>query len=151
MVRGGAYVPSGYGVRFSSRTHQSNLAPICRSARDLELVVALLLGSELLHSLDPTSIPVPFKIPGLPKRKLRIGYYEQDGYFEAHSSCARAVRDTVATLASAGHEVWRRRFVIFCRVAVLVPYESSLSSMELYGVKVEGDQGCSAWRPHLIH
>jgi fatty acid amide hydrolase len=37
-------------------------------------------------------------------KKLKIGYYETDGWFDAAPACARAVRQAVAALQELGHE-----------------------------------------------
>ena len=38
-------------------------------------------------------------------RKLKIGVYTNDGVFEAHPGCVRAVRETAELLKKDGHEV----------------------------------------------
>eukprot|EP01094_Clydonella_sp_ATCC50884_P012610 TRINITY_DN2285_c0_g1_i1.p1 TRINITY_DN2285_c0_g1~~TRINITY_DN2285_c0_g1_i1.p1 ORF type:complete len:608 (-),score=159.66 TRINITY_DN2285_c0_g1_i1:189-1988(-) len=91
----------------------SNLAPICRSAQDLDLILSIMIGSEVQRSHDPASIPSVYRrVVGDAAenvshrgRKLRIGYYEDDGFFSPNPACARAVREAVAALEKDGHEV----------------------------------------------
>ena len=44
-------------------------------------------------------------------RKLKIGVYTNDGVFEAHPGCVRAVRETAELLKEDGHDVVEVRVV----------------------------------------
>lgn len=53
-------------------------------------------------------VPLPWREPTLPKR-LKIGYWVDDGAVRASPAAQRAVRETVAALEKEGHELveWR--------------------------------------------
>lgn len=76
--------------------------PLARSVEDLDLWARVALGRS--DAPWETINPVLYREVSLPRR-LRFGYYTQDGYIRTSPACARAVLDTVSALAAAGHEV----------------------------------------------
>lgn len=75
--------------------------PIARSVADLEL---------MLHTLLPVGTGQEFQLPPVPlsraaevaTARLRVGYWEDDGYFPASPAIRRAVREAAAALTAAG-------------------------------------------------
>lgn len=70
----------------------------------------LLESSRKMSRLDWRVAPVPWQEDLYrPGRKLRVGWYEDDGLFAATPGCRRAVREVVDKLHAAGHivEQWR--------------------------------------------
>lgn len=81
----------------------ATIGPMAKDVDSLALCMKALLCDELFH-LDPSVPPMPFKEEVYTSTKpLRIGYYEDDGYFEPSPSMRRAVRETKNLLQAAGH------------------------------------------------
>ncbi|XP_030647325.1 fatty-acid amide hydrolase 1 [Chanos chanos] len=81
----------------------SSLGPMARDVDSLALCMRALLCEDMF-SLDPTVPPVPFNQQVYQSsERLRIGYYENDGYLQPSPSMARALRETKALLERAGH------------------------------------------------
>ncbi|KAH0618658.1 hypothetical protein JD844_018055 [Phrynosoma platyrhinos] len=81
----------------------ATIGPMARDVDSLALCMKALLCDELFH-LDPSVPPIPFKEEIYTSSKpLRIGYYEDDGYFQPSPSMRRAVRETKHLLQTAGH------------------------------------------------
>ncbi|XP_042318582.1 vitamin D3 hydroxylase-associated protein-like [Sceloporus undulatus] len=81
----------------------ATIGPMARDVDSLALCMKALLCDELFH-LDPSIPPMPFKEEIYTSSKpLRIGYYEDDGYFQPSPSMRRAVRETKHLLQTAGH------------------------------------------------
>ncbi len=58
------------------------------------------------RSADPRVAPVSWSEERFAaKRKLRLGYFAEDGYFAPHPGCVRAVEEAVKVLRAQGHEV----------------------------------------------
>jgi len=67
---------------------------------------ALLSAPELMSREDWRVVPLPWREEEFsPKRKLRIGYYTDDGIFPPTPGMVRAVDEVVALLKKDGHEV----------------------------------------------
>ncbi|XP_054837291.1 vitamin D3 hydroxylase-associated protein-like [Eublepharis macularius] len=81
----------------------ATIGPIARNVDSLVLSMKALLCDEMFH-LDPSVPPIPFNEEMYNNSKpLRIGYYEDDGYFQPSPSMRRAVRETKHLLQAAGH------------------------------------------------
>ncbi|XP_062995453.1 vitamin D3 hydroxylase-associated protein-like [Elgaria multicarinata webbii] len=79
------------------------IGPMARDVESLALCMKAVLCDELF-CLDPSVPPMPFKEEiYTSSNPLRIGYYEDDGYFEPTPSMRRAVRETKNLLQTAGH------------------------------------------------
>ena len=66
--------------------------------------------------LSPKSVPLPLKVDDVyvkkrDSRKLRLGYFLEDGFLAPVPGCARVVRETVERLRADGHEMVSRRHV----------------------------------------
>jgi Asp-tRNA(Asn)/Glu-tRNA(Gln) amidotransferase A subunit family amidase len=79
------------------------VGPMARTIQDLRLLLEVTSGYD---PGDPVSSPVPFS-PGSKynKGKLRIGFYEDDGYSPAEPPVQNAVRLAAETLAEDGFAV----------------------------------------------
>ncbi|BGP47804.1 hypothetical protein JCM10450v2_003669 [Rhodotorula kratochvilovae] len=82
---------------------QSTMGPMGRSVADLELLLRVQLDAA--PALAPTEgvLPLPYREVTLPK-KLRFGYFTQDGFCRTSPACERAVLETVEALRREGHE-----------------------------------------------
>ncbi|KFP91812.1 Vitamin D3 hydroxylase-associated protein, partial [Apaloderma vittatum] len=79
------------------------LGPMARDVDSLALCMKALLCQEMFR-LDPTVPPLPFDEEVYTSSKpLRIGYYEEDGYFQPSPSMKRAIQQTRKLLEDAGH------------------------------------------------
>ncbi|XP_066480073.1 vitamin D3 hydroxylase-associated protein-like [Tiliqua scincoides] len=79
------------------------IGPMAKDVDSLALCMKALLCDELFH-LDHSVPPMPFKEEVYTSTKpLRIGYYEDDGYFQPSPSMRRAVQETKNLLQAAGH------------------------------------------------
>ncbi|KFO76936.1 Vitamin D3 hydroxylase-associated protein, partial [Cuculus canorus] len=79
------------------------LGPMARDVDSLALCMKALLCEEMFR-LDPTVPPIPFNEEIYTSSKpLRIGYYEEDGYFQPSPSMKRAIQQTRKLLQDAGH------------------------------------------------
>ena len=67
---------------------------------------SLLEKPDKMANEDWRVAPLPWRQEMLnPKKRLKIGWYDQDGVFPATPGCSRAVREVVDKLKEAGHEV----------------------------------------------
>ncbi|XP_015277432.1 PREDICTED: vitamin D3 hydroxylase-associated protein-like [Gekko japonicus] len=81
----------------------ATIGPMARDVDSLVLCMKALLCDELFH-LDPSVPPILFNEELYNNSNpLRIGYYEDDGYFQPSPSMRRAVRETKHLLHAAGH------------------------------------------------
>ncbi|XP_007430225.1 vitamin D3 hydroxylase-associated protein-like [Python bivittatus] len=81
----------------------ATIGPIARDVDSLALCMKALLCDELFR-LDPSVPPLPFREEIYTSSNLlRIGYYEDDGYFQPSPSMKRAVQETKNLLQAAGH------------------------------------------------
>jgi len=84
---------------------KSTAGPLANSVEDLALVMRALLVPKM-WARDPTTPPIPFDRSVYEgTRKLRVGYFDCDGYFESAPACRRAVHDAVRVLREQGCEV----------------------------------------------
>jgi Asp-tRNA(Asn)/Glu-tRNA(Gln) amidotransferase A subunit family amidase len=66
------------------------------------------LGSLYLHETSPKHVPLPLNLETIKKttqRKLKIGYFLDDGFLKPTPGCARVVSETVEKLRNDGHEM----------------------------------------------
>lgn len=86
------------------------VGPVSKCVDDSEAIMSLWLDeSSSVWAADPYTPRVPWKSQvyrdGLSeKRKLRIGYYVNDGWFTPTRTCQRAVTETVVALKRSGIE-----------------------------------------------
>lgn len=84
---------------------RAQTGPMARSSGD---VAMLLLGLDAPRhsSHDPRVPPLPLRDPELVDlSKLRIGFYEDDGFITPAPACRRAVREALAALEKAGAQL----------------------------------------------
>lgn len=81
--------------------------PLASSLATLEVFMKGLLDAEP-WSLEPTSHPIPWReeLARKPTRKLRVGYYVDDGMVKVQPPIERAVLEVVERLRAAGHDVF---------------------------------------------
>lgn len=77
---------------------------MARDASTVTLICKLLLEQNYLQKFDSTVLPIPWN-EQLPTRKLRIGYYEDDGFFPPTPGVCRAVRQAREHYEKMGHEL----------------------------------------------
>ena len=84
---------------------RSSPGPLARCVADLELAMRVWCAPAT-YTLDASLPPLGWDAKAYAaKGKLRIGYYESDGWFAPAAAHTRAVREAVAALKAAGHEV----------------------------------------------
>jgi amidase len=81
--------------------------PISWSLSSVEAFLKGYLASQPWN-LDPGIIPIPWRaeLCAPPSRPLRIGFYFDDGFMRVQPPAERAIKEVVAKLAAAGHEVF---------------------------------------------
>ena len=72
---------------------------MARSVEDIEIASRVVFGKSANYS----SAPVPYREVKL-GRKLKFGYYFNDGMAQITPACSRAVSETVEALRKQGHE-----------------------------------------------
>ena len=95
------------GVLAGQEHVQAQCGPLARCTADL---VALLsaIPTERHAAVDPSVAPIAWRDPAAVEvPRLRIGYYEDDGYFTPAASVRRGVRVAAEMLEAAGCEVVR--------------------------------------------
>ncbi|XP_053492952.1 vitamin D3 hydroxylase-associated protein [Ictalurus furcatus] len=81
----------------------TSVGPMARDVESLALCMRALLCPDMF-TLDPTVPPIPFNQQVYESSEpLRIGYYENDGYFQPSPSMSRALLETKELLEKAGH------------------------------------------------
>ncbi|XP_076871340.1 fatty-acid amide hydrolase 1 isoform X2 [Brachyhypopomus gauderio] len=81
----------------------SSIGPMARDVESLALCMRALLSADMF-SLDPTVPPLPFNQQVYDSsERLRIGYYDNDGYLQPTPSMSRALQETKNLLEQAGH------------------------------------------------
>ncbi|KAL7891123.1 hypothetical protein AOLI_G00005990 [Acnodon oligacanthus] len=81
----------------------SSIGPMARDVESLALCMRALLCEDMF-TLDPTVPPLPFNQQLYENTdRLRIGYYENDGYLQPSPSMVRALQETKKLLEEAGH------------------------------------------------
>lgn len=78
---------------------------MARSLSSIESFMEGMLDSQP-WDIDPGCIPVPWRkdLAAPPARKLKLGFVFDDGVVRPQPPVARALRETAAKLAAAGHE-----------------------------------------------
>jgi len=101
--RGGVGAGSGY-IKNGFYAVNGFMAP---SVAGIEVGMrALLTSPEVMTATDYRVAPVPWREDIFtPGRKLRIGFYTDDGMFPCTPGMVRAVEDTVSLLRGDGHQV----------------------------------------------
>jgi len=86
--------------------------PMARSVADLELALGVLIGQSpddlesVAADFDPLVAPMPLrKSADVAIKRLRIGFWIDDGYFAASPAIRRAVTEAAAALAARGAHV----------------------------------------------
>lgn len=83
---------------------RSQTGPMARSAADLALFMGA-LDVALQARIDPAAPPLALgDADAVDVSRLRIGWYDHDGFVPADPACRRAVREAVRALAAAGAE-----------------------------------------------
>lgn len=84
---------------------RSQCGPMARTSEDVALMLRA-IDSTRQAPFDPNVAPLPIGDPGKVKlKKLRVGFYDDDGFITPSESVRRAVRQAVATLEDMGVEV----------------------------------------------
>ncbi len=79
------------------------VGPMARTVADLKLMFAAMQGPDIG---DPSAAPVPLRWPTLAEvKKLRIGYFEDDGHTPVTPETRAAVKSAAEALQRAGFEV----------------------------------------------
>lgn len=79
--------------------------PMARSVKDLVLGLRV-WWSDYQFDLDPSVPPMTFNDEQYnSKKRLRIGFYTTDNFFQPSPACVRAVTETVEKLKGLEHEV----------------------------------------------
>ncbi|XP_058260112.1 fatty-acid amide hydrolase 1 isoform X2 [Hemibagrus wyckioides] len=82
----------------------SSVGPMARDVNSLALCMRALLNKDMF-TLDPTIPPLPFKQEVYESsERLRIGYYDNDGYMQPSPGMSRALQEARAFLEQAGHK-----------------------------------------------
>ncbi|KAM5127440.1 vitamin D3 hydroxylase-associated protein-like isoform 2-T2 [Mantella aurantiaca] len=98
-----------------------SIGPMARDVDALVVVMRALLCDEMFR-LDPYVPPIPFNEEVFSRRNsLRIGYYEEDGFFLPNPGMRRVLLETKKLLEEAGHQLVR-----FCPPGVDSAYEMLL-------------------------
>ncbi|CAD5219980.1 unnamed protein product [Bursaphelenchus okinawaensis] len=81
---------------------------ITKSVDEQIYLIDQVLGLESFHKSCPTAVPMPLKmdiINETANKKLRIGYFSDDGFLKPSTGCERVVVETVEKLKAQGHEL----------------------------------------------
>ncbi|GKZ16497.1 hypothetical protein AbraIFM66951_000275 [Aspergillus brasiliensis] len=78
--------------------------PLCHSVRDVELLLKIVFNSNAAD-LDDNALGVPWNSGTCPKSSLRVGFLPEDAKYPLHPPMQHALKDAVAKLLAAGHEV----------------------------------------------
>jgi fatty acid amide hydrolase len=79
-----------------------DVGPMARTVADLDLAMSV-LAAPGLERIDPRVAPVPWRDPGAVQIEgLRVGFFEEDGFWPASPALRRAVREAVDVLAARG-------------------------------------------------
>ncbi|GEM07545.1 amidase family protein [Rhodotorula toruloides] len=83
----------------------STMGPMGRSVSDVEALTRVFLDASIDVSRTETGvIPMPYKKDVELPKKLKFGYYLNDGFCKASPACERAVLMAVEALRKKGHE-----------------------------------------------
>jgi len=116
--------------------------PICRSVEDCAAYMRATLVPALWEN-DRSLPPLPFREEDYGnKAKLRIGYFDTDGWFEPCATSKRAVQETVALLRQEGHSV--EKFDLptdgWFNYGLLVSINGAEGNMRSYVEALEGEE-----------
>jgi Asp-tRNA(Asn)/Glu-tRNA(Gln) amidotransferase A subunit family amidase len=78
--------------------------PLCHSVRDAELLLKVACNSNAAD-MDDNALGVPWNNEPCQELSLRVGLLPEDTMYPLHPPMQRALRDAVAKLSAAGHEV----------------------------------------------
>ncbi len=81
--------------------------PLANSVADCELFMRAVMGPKMWEE-DPHVCPVPWNgtlAQRGPGRRLKIGFFVSDGWFDPCSAVSRAVHEAVDALENTGHEI----------------------------------------------
>ncbi len=93
------------GVIMGQEAVRSQIGPMARTTEDCALLFRALTASDHAER-DPQVPPLPFGDPEkVDLSGMRVGYYEDDGFFTPTSAVRRAVREAVEAVKNAGAEV----------------------------------------------
>jgi len=95
----------GEGRKDGQKAIVPTSGPLARSAKDVALVMQVLLAKDSVVFQDPYLPPVPLRDLRAPPPRMRIGFFLEDGWFESSPGGKRAVREAKSLLEKAGHEV----------------------------------------------
>ena len=87
----------------------SSMGAMARSVSDVELMMRVQLDAAPALAATEDVLPIPYRdvdlgLDGGKKKKLRFGFFTQDGFCRTSPACERAVRETVDALRREGHE-----------------------------------------------
>ena len=95
------------GALMGQELVQAQIGPMARTTADLALLMRA-LDSSTQAPMDPAVPPLPLgDVDAIDARKLRVGFYEDDGWLTPAASVRRAVRESVRMLEDAGARVVR--------------------------------------------
>ncbi|XP_067894148.1 fatty-acid amide hydrolase 1-like [Heterodontus francisci] len=91
------------GCLSGQKTLESMVGPLARDVDSLALCMKALLCEDMFK-LDPTVPPIPFNDETYTNiKRMKIGYFESDGYWIPTPSMKRAIMETKQLLEEAGH------------------------------------------------
>ncbi|MEE2959501.1 MAG: amidase [Myxococcota bacterium] len=93
------------GVVLGQEVIRSQCGPMARSADDIALLMEVLSADHFAQydpNVSPGKLPKPSKVK---TNKLRIGFYEDDGFIPASDAVKRAVRESIRVFEDLGAEV----------------------------------------------
>ena len=140
----GMEAPRPFGVDGQNGIFVST-GPLGRCTEDCVTVMKALLAPQLF-TLDPTVPRMPFNMERYNQtKKLRIGYYVTDHFWEPAEACQRGVLQAVELLRKQGHEVIEfnlRNYNIDTYRAALLYYGLMASDGKLFEFKrgLEGEK-----------
>ncbi|GAA5848469.1 hypothetical protein JCM9279_006575 [Rhodotorula babjevae] len=87
----------------------SSMGAMARSVQDVELMMRVQLDAAPALAATEDVLPIPYRDVDLglddgSGKKLRFGFFTQDGFCRTSPACERAVRETVDALRREGHE-----------------------------------------------
>jgi amidase len=109
--------------------------PMCRSLRDMELFVKLILSSKP-HLLDPRVVPIPWTGLRTPiAKKLKIGIISNDGFIQPQPPVARAI-------AWAKHVLSAPKYASILEIKPFTPHDVPSTWTQMRRVYLpDGDKG----------
>uniref|UniRef100_F1KWP2 Fatty-acid amide hydrolase 1 n=1 Tax=Ascaris suum TaxID=6253 RepID=F1KWP2_ASCSU len=123
-----------------------------RSVGELKFLLGNVFGSPTYRKLVPQTVPLPLstqRINELLKRKLRIGYFLDDGFMKPVPACERVVRETVGKLREAGHDLVSFHIPHPSRAASLF-YKNLLPDRGEYTLQLYSNEVISAYLQRFV-